>query len=173
MQTTTNCDSVELSVNNTSLGTRKTSDFPNNTIEWDVPYAKGEMVAKGYKAGKQAASYELRSAGEPAQILLSADRQQIAADGQDLSHIGVKLVDAQGVVVPNADLQITVEVVGPGRLLGLDTGDLRRNSFTGNSIRTYFGRALITVQSSRSKGNIKVIVKVPGVPDTSLQIASQ
>lgn len=173
VQTTTNCDSVELVLNDESLGIKNTFDFPNNTINWHVPYKKGRIVAKGYQAGREVTNYELKTAGEPAQIVLSADRTQIAADGQDLSHIAIKLADDQGVVVQNADQEITVEVVGNGRLLGLDNGDLRRNSFAGNSIPTYFGKALLTVQSDRSEGSIKVIVKSKGFPDETLQISTK
>ncbi|MDA3816966.1 MAG: DUF4982 domain-containing protein [Prolixibacteraceae bacterium] len=173
VQTTTNCDSVTLVLNNNTLGTNKTSEFPNNTIDWYVPYEKGSIVAKGYKGGQEVATYELKTAGKPAQILLTSDRQQIIADGQDLSHITIKLSDEQGTVVPNADQEIMVEVVGNGRLLVLDNGDLRRNSFTGNSISTYFGKALLTVQSSCSAGNIKVMVKSKGFPDSILQITTE
>ncbi|MCX2678667.1 DUF4982 domain-containing protein [Galbibacter sp. EGI 63066] len=174
VQTTTNCDSVELVLNDKSLGFRNTSDYSNNTIVWHVPYNEGRIVARGYKAGREVTNYELKTAGEPAQILLSADRTQIAADGQDLSHIAIRIVDKKGIVVPDADRTITVEVLGlgNGRLLGLDNGDLR-DSFTPNSIQTYFGKALLTVQSGRSKGAIQVIVKSERLPDAILQITTE
>ncbi len=173
VQTTTNCDSVELFLNDKSLGIRRTADYPNNTISWYVEYKAGKIEAKGYKGGRETADYELKTAGAPAQIVLSADCTEIAADGQDLSHITIKLADDQGVVVPNADQEIMVEVVGSGRLKGLDNGDLRRNSFSGNSVPTYFGKALLTVQSDRSGGDIKVIVKSKGIPDKTFQISTR
>jgi beta-galactosidase len=173
VQTTTNCDSVELTLNGESLGIHKTSEFPNNTIDWYVPYEEGKIEAKGYNGDKEVAFYELKTSGKPSKILLSADRTQLTADGQDLSHITINMVDAQGVVVPNADQEITVEVVGKGRLLGIDNGDLRTDSFARNSIDTYFGKALLTVQSSRSKGDIKVIVKTKGLPDEVISIDVQ
>ncbi|MGS2764347.1 glycoside hydrolase family 2 TIM barrel-domain containing protein [Sinomicrobium sp. M5D2P9] len=172
VKTTTNCDSVELILNDESLGTRKTVNFPNNTIEWHVPYEKGKIVAKGYMTGREVASYELKTAGKPAQILLSADRTQISADGQDLSHIAIRIVDEKGVVVPDADRTITVEVSGKGKLLGLDNGDLR-DPFTGNSISTYFGKALLTIQSGRSKGKAGIKVSAEGLPDQVLTIDVQ
>ena len=81
-------------------------------------------------------------------------------------------MDENGVVVPNADQEITVEVVGNGRLLGLDNGDLR-DPFIGHAIQTYFGKALLTLQASRSKGEIKVTVKSKGFPDEILQISTK
>jgi beta-galactosidase len=35
--TTTNCESVELYLNNRLMGRQKTADFPNHTIAWNVP----------------------------------------------------------------------------------------------------------------------------------------
>ena len=168
--TTTNCDSVSLILNDKSLGTRKTADYANNTIDWYVPYTEGTIVAKGYRGGQEAATYELKTAGKPVQIQLSADRLQIASDGQDLSHIIIKLMDEHGMLVQNADQKITVEVTGNGRLLGLDNGDLRRSSFTGDSIATYFGKALTTVQSIRKQGAINVKVTADGLPEATLTI---
>ncbi len=40
---------------------------------------------------------------------------------------------------------ITVKVSGEGRLVALDSGDLRLNKFYTNQIKSYFGHALLTV----------------------------
>ncbi len=164
VQTTSSCDSVELWVNEKSIGKRRTADYLNNTIVWYLPYKAGEIKAIGYNKDKEAAKFELRTAGKPVEIRLSADRTQITADGQDLSHVTVGLVADKGVVVPNADQNITAEVVGNGRLLGLDNGDLRKETYGGNTVKTYFGKALATVQSGRTKGDIQITVTSHGLP---------
>lgn len=169
VQTTTNCDSVELWVNNTSMGRRRTADYSNNTISWHVPYKAGKIEAKGYNGGKEVAQYELRTAGKPVQLKLLADKGDLAADGQDVSHITIELVDDKGVVVPTTDQNITVEVSGNGRLLGVDNGDLRReNSYAGNNVKTYFGKAMAVVQAGRSKGAVQVKVMAEQLPPTIL-----
>ena len=57
---------------------------------------------------------------------------------------------------------MTVE--GEGRLRGVDNGDVRRDKCAvTNSLDTYFGRALIVVQSTRKAGKIRVNVSVEGV----------
>jgi beta-galactosidase len=58
VQTITNCDIVELRVNNTTMGNRRTSDYSNNTIVWHVPYRDGKIEAIGYNNGKEAARFE-------------------------------------------------------------------------------------------------------------------
>jgi beta-galactosidase len=171
VETTTNCDSVELWINDRSMGKRARANWSNNTILWHVPYKAGEIKAIGYNKDKEVAKFELRTAGKAAKIKLSADRLQIQADGQDLSHITMELVDDKGIVVPDSDQKITVEVVGTGRLTGLDNGDLRADSFfTGNPVKTYFGRALATVQSGRLKGEIQIRAMCGDLPVSTLTL---
>lgn len=81
VHTMTNCNSVELWVNDKTTGRRSTSDYTNNIIIWHVPYKEGKIEAKGYSEGKEVAQFELNTAGEPAKIVLSPDRESISADG--------------------------------------------------------------------------------------------
>jgi beta-galactosidase len=169
VQTITNCDSAELWVNDVTMGKRSTSDYTNNTIVWHVPYREGKIEAKGYNNGKEVARFELKTSGKPARIVLMADRITISADGQDLSHIIIQFEDDKGVIVPDADQLITVEVSGYGKLKGLDNGDLRREgSFSGNTVKTSFGKALATIQSTRNPGDIVVRVKAGELPESTL-----
>ena len=171
VQTTTNCEAVELWINGTSFGRRNTADHTNNTIVWHVPYSAGKIEAKGYNNNTEVTNYALNTSGKPSKIMLSADRETIAADGQDLSHITVSIVDDHGVIVPDHDMQITFEVTGNGRLIGLDSGDLRSNeSFKGNKRTTYFGKALAIVQSSRQQGDMIVKATADSLPESILTI---
>lgn len=174
VQTITNCAQVELWVNGASLGRRNVKDFTNNTIVWHVPYKAGKIEAKGYNKEVEVAKFELNTAGQPSKIVLSTDREFIKPDGQDLSHISVKLVDEKGVIVPTDDRQLTFEVTGSGKLIGLDNGDLRSDeAFKGNKRTTYFGKALAIIQSLRKPGDIKVTVSATGLSTAILTLKSK
>ena len=174
VQTITNCQQVELWVNGASLGRRNTADFTNNTIVWHVPYKAGKIEAKGYNKEAEVAGFELNTASKPSKIVLSPDREMIHSDGQDLSHVTVKLVDEKGVVVPNDDRQLNFEVTGSGKLIGLDNGDLRSGeAFKGNLRTTYFGKALAVIQSLRQQGDITLKVSSKGLPAAVLTIKSK
>lgn len=174
VQTITNCDSVELRINNASMGKRSTSDYSNNTIVWHVPYKAGKIEAKGFNKGTEVAKFELNTSAKPAAILLSADRTGLHADGQDLSHITISLVDNNGIPVPDADKLLTVEISGNGKFLGIDNGDLRRKeTFSGNKLNTYFGKALAIIQSLRNPGEIIVKVTAEDLPPSTLKLTSQ
>ena len=165
----TNCDEVELFINDVSLGRRRTADYPNNTITWRTPYKPGTVVARGYKGGVEVAEDTLRTAGEPVAIRLRADRTDLAADGQDLSHIDIELVDAQGIVVPDADRPVRIRVEGAGRFLCMDNGDTADG---GAQLRadkpSFFGRALAVVQAGRTGGSLRVTATADGLPDSEL-----
>lgn len=174
VQTITNCDSVELLINNQSMGKRRRADYANNTVTWYVPYKEGKIEAKGYNDGVEAAHYMLQTSGKPAQIMLSADTHSLTSDGQEVSHITISIVDEKGVLAPDADMLLTVEIEGEGRLLGLDNGDLRNHeSYTGSQLTTYWGKMLAIIQSSRLSGEIKVRVSGEGLNKEELIIKTR
>lgn len=164
VRTTTNCEKVELFMNDKSMGLYNTADYSNNTIVWNVPYMPGKLEAKGYNNDKIVATYQLVTAYETDHITLTPDRTEIKADGQDLSHLLIQLYDKKGNPVQVDDRQINVSIEGEGVFRGLDTGDLRRTTpFGSHTLKTYFGQALIIVQSTRKAGKIKVNVQVEGI----------
>ena len=163
IRTTTNCESVELYFNGKLLGKNRTVDFPNHAIEWHLPYWAGTLVAKGFDGNTQVAEDSIKTAGSPDHLVLAPDRKDIKADGQDLSYITVELKDKDGNLVQAENRDLTVSVEGAGRFRGIMSGDLRRpDSFTGDTVKSYFGKALILVQADRIPGHITVHVKMQG-----------
>lgn len=164
VRTTTNCEKVELFLNDKSMGIYNTAGYPNHTIVWNVPYTPGKLVAKGYNGNKIVATKQLVTAWNTVDMLLTPDRTEIKADGQDLSHIAIQLCNKDGNPVQVDDRKLTVSVEGEGVFRGLDTGDLRRETpFGSNELKTYFGQALIIVQATRKTGRIKVDIQVEGI----------
>ena len=161
--TTTNCEEVELIINDKVMGRKRTADFPNHTIEWNVPYRRGIVVAKAYNGDSLVAQHELRSTGKAERLALIPDRQTISADGYDLSYITVELQDKDGLRALNDDRMISVSFEGEGMLMGIETGNLRREkSWSTTSLKSYFGRAMVVVRSSRKSGTMKVKLRMEG-----------
>lgn len=116
-----NCDEVELLLNGASLG-RKAMPRRGH-LEWQVNYAPGTLLARGYKGGRVVAEHSRETTGAAAAIRLTPDRAVILADSRDVAVITVMAVDAEGRVVPTADNEITFEVDGPGKVIGVGNGD--------------------------------------------------
>jgi len=74
--------------------------------------------------GKVAIVEEISTTGEPAAIGFAADRNNLTADGRDISHITVGVLDTQCRVVPGADNKNSFEIQGEGTIIGVDNGNL-------------------------------------------------
>jgi len=93
--TYTNCDSVDLYVNSTKIGSKNLTDFPNMIMVWpSVPWTSGTIKAVGMKGGVQVAVDSINTAGAATKVLLKPDKTALCADGDDVSNIEVNLVDA-------------------------------------------------------------------------------
>jgi beta-galactosidase len=116
-----NCDEVELFLNNQSLG-RQTMKR-NSHLKWKVKYAPGNLEAVGYKSGAVVGRTKTQTAGEPAHVQLTPDRKSIKADGEDISIITVASMDSQNQLVPTATNLVHFELEGPGKIIGVGNGD--------------------------------------------------
>ncbi|HEV8187114.1 MAG TPA: beta-galactosidase GalB [Pyrinomonadaceae bacterium] len=149
-----NADEVELFLNGRSLGTkRKQGD--DVLVFWRVPFEPGVVKAVSRKNGQVVLTKEVRTAEEPARIVLVPDRKTIKADGTDLSFVTVKVVDRNGMVVPMADNLIKFKVIGDGNIVGVDNGyQASHESFKGKQRKAFHGLALVIVQAKQNAGRI-------------------
>lgn len=174
LQTQTNCESVELIVNGTSFGTRRSSEYPNRSIVWHVPYKPGRVEAIGYVAETPVARHELATAGPAARIDLSVDCETLQPDGRDCVHLVATLVDEQGVRVQSDVRPITVTIGGEADLIGIDNGDLAcGESYQGPTRTSRRGRVLAIVRSRRVPGRVTIRVESAGLPPATLQIEAR
>jgi beta-galactosidase len=116
-----NCDEVELFLNGSSLGRQPMA--PQSEIKWSVPFAPGALTAKGFKGGRVVAEARVETTGAPAAVQLRPDRAAIDANGDDVAVVTVSVADSKGRVVPLAGNDVSFELEGPGRILGVGNGD--------------------------------------------------
>jgi beta-galactosidase len=173
--TYTNCDSVDLYVNTTKIGTKKSSDFAENGImQWtDVPWQSGAIRAVGWKDGKEAAVDSLKTIGAPAKVVLKPDRTALHADGDDVSCIEVDIGDADNNSIFTADNTVQFTMTGPARSLGIASGDWTNDQpFKATSRKAYQGKALIVIQSTLVPGTISLTVDSPGLKPSTLTLTT-
>lgn len=167
----TNCDRVELFLNGESLGQREFTEKQDMHLEWMVPYQPGELKAVAIKDGKVVASSTRCTADAPARMTLSADRSRLAAERRDLSYVTVRIHDEKGEFVPKAATSIRFEIDGPGRLVGVGSGDpLSHESFQGSTVTTFNGLALAIVAATGEKGEIALKASAEGMPSELVKI---
>ena len=184
----TNCDCVELFLNGKSLGVQgywfpRGGRFENPAryaapctttdlhLKWTVPWQPGTLKAVGFKNGKVAVTEEIATTGKPAAIGLVVDKTSLTADRRDVAHVTVTVLDKEGRVVPAADNEITFEIRGAGKLIGLDNGNpSSHEDFKGTKRKTFNGLCLAIVQSTQKPGKIQLTATSPRLKVGSVKI---
>jgi beta-galactosidase len=166
----TNADEAELIVNGKSLGRKKRWSEPvelpvgpniskdgkyksKYRLLWQVPYQPGSIKAVAYNAGKVVASKEIKTAGAPARLKLLPDRARIAADGEDLAFVTVRVEDKAGNLCPEAMNSIQFTVSGPAAIAAVDNGNpATTEPFQAGARKAFNGLALLIVRSEKGRG---------------------
>jgi hypothetical protein len=155
----TNCAEAELFLNGKSLGKKSMSAFGNRIIYWDVMYEPGVLTVKGID--NTVPTDILQTSG----VAYAIKAYQDSSDGKSgLSHVVVQIVDEKGIPVYSADNEITVEIVGSAKLLGLESG--RSNShedYKSNKRKVFNGRLLAYVQKGQGAKGVRVKLSSPGI----------
>ena len=138
----TNCSEAELFLDGEQIGSRKPYDDSNGVIYWDVPYSHGKLTVKGYNDGKEVAEYSIQSSGRPFAIKAKVDKVRNLKPG-DVVHVEISIVDENDIPVVLADNLVKLNITGPAKLLGLESGEGNAaDNFRDNRQRCMNGRLL-------------------------------
>ncbi len=166
-------DELELYLNGKSLG-KQSKKGDDLHVMWKVPFAPGTLKAVSRKAGKTVLEKEVKTAGAPAALTLTADRANINADGNDLSFITVDIKDAKGVFAATANNEIHFSIKGNGKIVGVCSGDpVSHESYKGTKHTALNGKCLVVVQSTEKAGTIEVTASAKGLKSETLKINAQ
>ena len=190
----TNHPSAELFINGKSQG-KRTKDLtvtPENSADsasianfkrqqryrlmWmDTKYEPGTVKVVAYnEKGEAVAEEEVHTAGRPHHIELVADRQQIAADGRDLSFITVKVVDKDGNLCPDAQHQIKYTVKGAGFYrAGANGNSISMELFHEPKMKVFNGMMTAVVQSNEEAGKITLTASAKGLKSAKIVISTR
>jgi len=170
----TNCASAELFVNGISKGIKNNLEGVYR-LKWeDIIYEPGSIKAVGYdEQGNVLAEKEIRTAGEPNKIELICDRDEIKADGEDLSFVTVKATDDQGNFCPTSDNLISFKLEGNGEIIAVGNGNpISHESYTGSGRKLFNGLCLVIVKSTLNAGSIKLTATSPNLIEKRIDIKS-
>jgi beta-galactosidase len=157
------CDRVRLSLNGKDLGKRATGWKEKCKADFEVPYEPGELKAVGTLGGKRV-EFTLRTAGQPTGLRLTADRTRIQASRNDLSFVEIEVVDAKGMVVPHAEIPVTLEVTGQGELAAVGNANpVDMASFQGPVRKAWQGSLQAILQPTGKSGQITLKATAEGL----------
>lgn len=166
----TNCDRAELFLNGKSLGAKDRDDAAMQ-LRWDVTYQPGTLRVVGYRGGKEVATSQHTTAGAPSAIRLAPDESILRADRTGVAHVAVSIVDANGNLVPSANIPVSFRVEGAARLVGLENGDpLDTTNYKLATRRTFHGQMLAIVQAADKPGSVTITASADGLSGGSCRI---
>ncbi|WP_073998459.1 sugar-binding domain-containing protein [Anaerococcus urinomassiliensis] len=136
-------------------------DFKALYGEFNLDYEDGLLEAVGYRGDEIVSDTvgrnKVETTGEFTNINLSADRETIKADNNDLSYITIDLIDDKGNIVPTANDNVSVNVDGNGILMGLDNGhQADHQPYDSGNRNALAGRLVAIVKSTHDQGPINI-----------------
>jgi beta-galactosidase len=169
----TNYDEVELFVNDQSQGV-KSKQGDDLHLQWRVTYQPGTLKAIGKKADGTTKEVVIHTAGKPAKIQLIADRNTLAANGEDLSFITVNVLDKDNNPVPYADNLIHFNVPESLEIAGVDNGNqISHEPFKANYRKAFNGKCLLIVKSKLENSNTLVQATSEGLSSDAIEIITK
>lgn len=154
----TQAPKVRLYLNDRLLGEQNVSESDYSTT-FIVNYQPGTLKAVPVYDNSESSSTILKTTGSPVKIRLVADRPVIKADKNDLSYVAIELVDENGLVVPDADRNVSLSVMGEGCIKGSGNAcPTDMESFRSLSPKTFKGKAMVILQSNGVAGEITLRV---------------
>lgn len=167
-----NCASVELFLNGTSLGKKALSQRgTKNQYAYTVAYAAGTLVANGYDASGNLIAQDIQyTAGAPAKLALSSDKTAVSTASDDLVYITCDVLDKNGTLCPSADNSVTFAVMG-GTIIGTDNGHgANVEKLSGSRHSAFSGKCLCVVKHDGASGAMKITATANGLTAGTISV---
>jgi beta-galactosidase/beta-glucuronidase len=156
----TNCEEAELFLNGKSLGKKIMAGVASHIVIWDVAYQPGELSVKAYNKGIVVSTDKLVTAGGPYALKVIDDNND---NSIFLWQRTIAVVDRNGNIVYGANNEISVEVKGEAKLLGLENGDHSSHEDYKANKRAAFHGKLIAYVDSHPRAEMMIRFSSPGL----------
>lgn len=155
---------VRLYLNDTLAGEKPTTRSQEFKAIFTINYEPGTIRVVGVREDEsedKSSEQILRTSGSPAQLHLTTSAESLKADGQDVVWVNVDVLDADGILVSNAEEELQFSLTGPAQLLSTASANLKDNTpYTSTLRKTWKGRAIAAIRSTGKPG--KAVLKVKG-----------
>ena len=175
----TSFPSAELFINGRSMGVREKNDSTLQNrfrLMWnETRYEPGELRVVAYDAeGRPAAEKTVRTAGKPHHLVLTANREVLEANGDDLGYITVQVADKDGNLVPGDTRRVKFAVSGEGTFEATANGDPTcLLPFQAPEMDLFSGDATAIVRSSKTPGAVTLRATARGLRPATLTLPTK
>lgn len=172
----TNFPKAELFINGKSQGVREKNDstYQNRyRLMWmDTRYEPGEVKVVAYDAaGNKAAERVMRTAGKAHHLVVTPNRNELKADGDDLVYFTVQVADKDGNIVPTDNRMVKFSVSGAGEFEATANGDPTcLLPFQNPEMKLFSGAATAIARSGKTPGTLTFKATAPGVKPATVTV---
>jgi beta-galactosidase len=173
----TNCDSVELIHDGKSLGVKRLA--ASHILVWPLVFDSGKLTAIGRDSHEgqstEVCRFDLAHANPAQALSIDADRTKLSGMGDGrVAQVEIQCVDENGNRDAAAAPEITAEITGPVRILGIENGDASSHeSYQASQHHAYRGRMLIYLETTGTVGRAQLGVSSAGLKSASVDFDIQ
>ena len=173
----TNCERVELYLNNRPVDTLFTGSFSDGVIRKKIRFEPGTLVARAFfedeqgKPGK--VSDTLRTSAAAYALAMHPDGPDGAGNPR-LVHITTKVVDGDGILDPHSRHLVNYHLDGPGKIRAIDNGDMSDHTpYGATSKEVRRGKQLLILQAGSEPGDLIINASAEGLKPATVKIKTR
>ncbi len=165
----TNMPKLELFLNGESLGAREIERYGHG--EWVVPYAAGRLEVAAYDAdGNEVARDARVTSGTAHRLELTLDTPDIRANGEDIALFSCRVLDSDGIEVPDAESTVTFTSNSLGWIYSTGSDVCDHTSIFLPTRKMRVGRIGVAVKLGDIEGELKVYAQADGLEGAVLNV---
>ncbi|MBQ9764794.1 MAG: glycoside hydrolase family 2 protein [Lachnospiraceae bacterium] len=163
----TNCEQLELHVNEKCYHLKPMKEYPNGLITGYIPYLPGNVTVIGKNNGEEVVRQVVKTPKHAVKLVFEKEEMNVALE--TFSNLAgerevkpyklllkVRAYDEDNNKVFNESAKVTFVVEGPARIIGVDNGDIKgAEALDNNFIHMYQGRADVALDIIE-EGRVKV-----------------
>ena len=163
---------VRLYLNDKLVGEKPAGEANDCKAVFTLPYTPGELKGVGVdESGQELETVMLSTTGRPTAIRLTPDKTTFTADGQDLVYVIAEAVDADGRVVPDAEVPVSFSANGSASVKASGSANLTTtDSYCSPDTKTWKGRAMVILKADKKKGGATLKATSSGLKGATLKL---
>ncbi len=184
---------VVLYLNDMEVGRAAAGKENRYTAIFQIPYAPGTLTAVSMDNGVEISRDTLETVGSPKSIRLYVDNgaskdafsgdlagnptadtiadNLLHADGHQLCFVMVEILDANGRIVPDAEISLQAQVSGAASLQAFGSANpITKENYTTGTFTTYKGRAMAVLRAGYETGTASLSVSAADGSLTAAQL---
>lgn len=165
----TNCEQVEIHVNEKEFLLKPTAEYPNHMIKGYLPYLPGEVTVIGKNDGVEVCRQVIKTPKMAVKLAFEKEEQRITLKQEEERIIPyqmllkVRAFDEEGNPVFRESAKVQFCVEGPAEIIGVDNGDVKNHEPFGNDfIHLYRGKASVAIRIT-GQGRVRVTAFAEGM----------